>query len=106
MICKVLDILWAMSSFRLQDIPMARDRTEGFCFVNAAGDVFQAADGTWMLTSAEAVHFALRHPEIFSSAEATQAGSGIPMPFVPVAIDPRRTSSTAGYSTPCSLPGW
>jgi cytochrome P450 len=77
-----------MSSFRLQDIPMARDRTEGFCFVTGAGEVFQAADGSWMLTTAEAVHFALRHPEVFSSAEATQAGSGIPMPFVPVAIDP------------------
>ena len=67
---------------------MEKDRTAGFRFVSAPGEVFQAADGTWLLTSAEAVHFAQRHPEIFSSAEATQASSGIPMPLVPVAIDP------------------
>jgi cytochrome P450 len=67
---------------------MTADRTAGFRFVSSFGEVFQAADGTWMITSAEAVKFALRNPEIFSSAEATSAGSGIPVPFIPVAIDP------------------
>ncbi len=76
-----------MSTFRLEDVPMARDRTSAFRFVSSSGEVFQAADGSWMLTSAEAVRFAQHHPEIFSSAGATQAASGIPMPMVPVAID-------------------
>ena len=66
---------------------MALDRTAGFRFVSEAGEVFQAADGSWVLTSAEAVHFAHRHPEIFSSAEAFGA-AGMPVPLIPVAVDP------------------
>ena len=76
-----------VSTFRLDDAPMERDRTSGFRFISSFGEVIQAADGSWLLTSAEAVRVAQRNPEIFSSAGATQAGSGIPMPFVPVAID-------------------
>ena len=76
-----------MSTFRLEDAPMTWDRTLGFRFISSSGEVIQAADGSWLLTSAETVRFAQRNPEIFSSAGATQAGSGIPMPFVPVAID-------------------
>lgn len=75
------------SAFRLEDVPLATDRAEGFRFVSSVGEVFQSADGTWVLTSAEAVHFAQRHHELFSSEGATQAGSGIPVPLVPVAID-------------------
>ena len=66
---------------------MASDRTSGFRYISSSGEVIQQADGSWLLTSAEAVRFAQRNPEIFSSAGATQAGSGIPMPFVPVAFD-------------------
>ncbi len=77
-----------MSRFRLADVPMARDRTSGFRYVSSAGEVVQAVDdGTWLLTSEEAVRFAQRHPEIFSSAGATSASSTIPMPMVPVASD-------------------
>lgn len=66
---------------------MAKDRTAGFDFISALGEVFQAADGTWLLTSSEAVRFAHRNPEIFSSAEAFTA-AGIPVPLIPVAVDP------------------
>lgn len=77
-----------MSTFRLADVPMAKDRTEGFRYVSAAGDVVRAVDdGTWFLTSEEAVRFAQRHPEIFSSVGATSGGSTIPIPLVPVASD-------------------
>lgn len=74
-------------TFRLADAPMAKDRTAGFRFVSDAGEVFQAADGTWVLTSAEAVRFAHRHPEIFASGPAFEA-AGLPIPLIPVAIDP------------------
>jgi cytochrome P450 len=76
------------SGFSLADVPLAADRTVGFRFVSSFGAVFEAADGTWVLSSAEAVQFAQRHPELFSSAGATQAGSGIPIPLIPVAVDP------------------
>jgi cytochrome P450 len=66
---------------------MAKDRTQGFRFISDAGEVFQAADGTWLLTSPDAVRFAHRHPEIFSSAQAF-VSAGIPVPLIPVAIDP------------------
>jgi cytochrome P450 len=75
------------ASFRLEDAPMAADRTLGWRFVSDAGDVFQAANGTWFLTSAEAVQFAQRNPEIFSSGRAYDVLSS-PVPLIPLAIDP------------------
>jgi cytochrome P450 len=75
------------STFRLWDLPMATDRAAGWRAVSQTGEVFQAADGTWMLTSPEAVHFAHRNPAIFSSALAFGA-TGIPLPLIPVAVDP------------------
>jgi cytochrome P450 len=73
--------------FRFYHAPMATDRTEGWRYVRSHGDVFQAADGVWYLTSAEAVQFAHRHPEIFSSARAFDL-LGSPVPLVPIAVDP------------------
>jgi cytochrome P450 len=75
------------TTFRYQDIPVTKDRTAGCRFIRSFGDVFQAEDGTWVLTSAEAVFFAHRHPEIFSSAQAF-GSNGCPVPLIPVAIDP------------------
>jgi cytochrome P450 len=77
-----------MSTFRLADVPMAQDRTTGFRYVRAAGDVVRAADdGTWLLTSEEAVRFAQHHPEIFSSAGAIADQSAGMLPMPPVAVD-------------------
>jgi cytochrome P450 len=81
------EVVTARTAFRYQEAPFARDRTIGCRFVRSFGEVFQASDGTWVLTSAEAVHFAHRHPEIFSSKDAFGA-AGIPVPLIPVAIDP------------------
>jgi len=75
------------TGFRLNDAPMPEDRTAGWGFVRAQGDVVQEIDGTWLLTSAEAVRFAHRHPEIFSSAKAFDS-LGSPVPLIPLAVDP------------------
>ena len=74
-------------SFRFSEAPMQRDRTAGWRFVRDAGEVFQDADGTWFLTSLEAVRFAHRNPDIFSSARAFDE-LGSPVPLIPLAIDP------------------
>ncbi len=73
-------------TFRLEDVPMAADRTAGWRAFIDHGDVFQATDGTWFLTSTEAVQFGHRHPEIFSSAGAFAALSS-PVPLIPIGID-------------------
>lgn len=75
----------APGEFRLYEAPMEYDRTEGWRHVRDAGDVFQA-EGVWFLTSPEAVQFAHRHPEIFSSARAFDSLAS-PVPLVPIAID-------------------
>jgi cytochrome P450 len=76
-----------MTTFDLNDAPMAKDRTEGWRFVREGGSVIRAADGTWLFTSPETVRFAHQHPEIFSSARAFD-GLGSPVPLIPLAVDP------------------
>lgn len=76
----------AAAGFRLADVPMAFDRSEGWDALRAAGDVFEA-EGTWYLTSLDAVQFAQRHPDIFSSAKAFDL-LGSPLPLIPIAVDP------------------
>src|ERR1700722_11300248 len=68
-----------------ESAPMALDRSTGWHYVRERGDVYEA-DGMWYLTSLEAVRFAQRHPEIFSSAGGYDVGS--PIPMVPLMIDP------------------
>jgi len=75
------------TDFQMPDVPMAEDRSVGFQYIREHGEVFQGADGTWLLTSPEAVRFAHRNPEIFSSAKAFST-SGLPVPLIPVAVDP------------------
>src|ERR1700728_4127811 len=71
----------------LFDAPMAKNRTAGWRFVRGGGDVYRSVEGTWLLTSPEAVRFAHQHPEIFSSARAFD-GLGSPVPLIPLAVDP------------------
>ncbi|HEX3565855.1 MAG TPA: cytochrome P450 [Acidimicrobiales bacterium] len=59
----------------------------GWRYVREGGQVYPTADGTWLLTSHEAVRFAHQHPEIFSSARAFDT-LGSPVPLIPIAIDP------------------
>lgn len=75
------------SDFRLADAPMQHDRTAGWRFVREAGDVFQADDGTWFLTSPQAVEFAHRNPDLFASGPAFEALAS-PVPLIPIAVDP------------------
>jgi cytochrome P450 len=77
----------AVDAFHIEDAPLAHDRTEGWHFVRAAGDVIRQRDGSWLLVSAEAVRFGHRHPEIFSSARAFDR-LGSPVPLIPIASDP------------------
>jgi cytochrome P450 len=65
---------------------MAADRTAGWAYFRQAGDVFEY-DGAWFLTSPEAVQYAHRHPELFSSARAFDM-LGSPLPLIPIASDP------------------
>lgn len=74
-------------TFRLEDVPMAADRNAGWRAVRAAGEVVRTVDDMWILTSLEAVQFAHRNPEIFSSARATDSLMS-PVPLIPLGIDP------------------
>jgi len=76
-----------VDTFHVEDAPLKSDRTEGWRYVRAAGDVIRQRDGSWLLTSAEAVRFGHRHPEIFSSARAFDR-LGSPVPLIPIASDP------------------
>jgi cytochrome P450 len=73
-------------SFRLENAPMARERSDGWAYFRSFGPVF-GVDDVWYLTSADVVQYAQQHPELFSSARAFDA-LGSPLPLVPIAMDP------------------
>ncbi|MFD6064348.1 cytochrome P450 [Rhodococcus wratislaviensis] len=74
------------SVFNMVALPMADDRAASWRFFRDAGDVFES-QGIWYITEPEAVRFALRSPELFSSAGAfTQ--HGVDLPQIPINIDP------------------
>jgi cytochrome P450 len=66
--------------------PMELDRTPGWRHFSERGDVYEV-DGIWYLTTTEAVQFAHRNPEIFSSARAFDS-LGSPVSLIPIATDP------------------
>jgi cytochrome P450 len=74
------------TAFEMIDAPMTVDRTEGFAYMRALGDVFEA-NGTYFVTSAELVQEAHRNPDVFQSGPAFDS-LGSPVPLVPIAIDP------------------
>ena len=67
-------------------LPMQRSRAEGWAAMRALGEVF-TVNGTWFATGPEAVEYALKHPDVFSSAQAFDA-LGSPLRLVPIAFDP------------------
>jgi cytochrome P450 len=67
-------------------LPMQRSRAEGWAAMRALGEVF-SSNGAWFVTGSEPVEFALKHPELFSSAQAFDS-LGSPLPLVPIAFDP------------------
>ncbi|WP_162904473.1 cytochrome P450 [Gordonia rubripertincta] len=66
--------------------PMAEDRTAGWEYMRRPGTVYRAGD-TYYLTSYDAVRFAHRNPDIFSSARAFDAISAV-VKLIPLAVDP------------------
>ena len=75
------------TEFVFTGVPMEYDRGAGWRSVREPGEVFQASDGTWFLTSPEAVGFAHKHPELFASGPAFEP-LGSPVPLIPIAVDP------------------
>jgi cytochrome P450 len=68
------------------DAPMAADRTAAMDYLRRPGDVYKAGD-LWYLTSYDAVRYAQKHPELFSSARAFDYASAA-IHLIPIAIDP------------------
>jgi cytochrome P450 len=75
------------NNHRIEDLPMAIDRAAAWDELRSWGDVFQDANGTWYVTSVEAVGAAARQPRIFSSALAWDF-QGSEVQQIPVAMDP------------------
>ncbi|MDT5015273.1 MAG: hypothetical protein QOD39_1433 [Mycobacterium sp.] len=70
----------------INDLPFATDRTRAWRELREAGEAVASGEEI-VLTSASAVEFAAKKPEIFSSAKAFDR-LGSPVPLVPIAIDP------------------
>lgn len=78
--------LGVTAALNINDLPFAADRTRAWRELREAGEAVSSGDEI-ILTSAEAVEFAAKRPEIFSSARAFDR-LGSPVPLVPIAIDP------------------
>jgi hypothetical protein len=57
-------------TLNINDLPFAEDRTRAWRELRAAGEAVSSGEEV-VLTSAEAVEFAAKRPEIFSSAKAS-----------------------------------
>src|SRR5271168_4337461 len=66
--------------------PVVTDRTAAWQYLRSPGEVYKAGD-MWFITSHSAVRHAQTHPELFSSARAFDAISGV-VQLIPIAIDP------------------
>jgi cytochrome P450 len=78
--------LSATGTVNINDLPFAQDRSRGWRELRNAGEAVTAGEEI-VLTSAEAVEFAAKRPDVFSSARAFDR-LGSPVPLVPIAIDP------------------
>ena len=88
---------------RLDQLPMADDRTAAYRILREAGPVIRTRYGALLLVDRAAVEFALRHPGLFSSRAAFAVGS--PLPLVPSPSTPRSTPATGGSCTRSSARG-
>ena len=75
-----------LASTFYDEAPVAENRTAAMEYLRGPGEVYRAGD-MWYLTSYEAVRYAQKHPEVFSSASAFDAISNL-VTMVPIAIDP------------------
>jgi cytochrome P450 len=70
----------------VEDLPLGDDRTKGWSALRNTGEVANLS-GTFVVSGADAVEFATKHPEIFSSEEAFDR-LGSPLRLIPIAVDP------------------
>ena len=77
--------------FSMKDAPMARDRTEGWRYFRAAGEVFQDEQGAWYVTTPEAYRQVTLNTAVFSAALAFDYQLAEPK-MIPLAIDPPKHS--------------
>jgi cytochrome P450 len=77
----------AAGTVRLSALPMAESRTAAYALVRDAGPVARGPRGGYLVVSAQAAEFVLKHPGLFSSKRAFDA-VGSPLPMVPIAFDP------------------
>jgi cytochrome P450 len=75
-----------LASTFYDEAPVAENRTAAMEYLRGPGEVYRAGD-MWYLTSYDAVRYAQKHPEVFSSARAFDAISNL-VTMVPIAIDP------------------
>jgi cytochrome P450 len=73
-------------TMNINELPFAQDRSRAWRELREAGEAVASGEEI-VLTSAAAVEFAAKKPEIFSSAKAFDR-LGSPVPLIPIAIDP------------------
>ena len=78
--------LGVAGTVNLNELPFGVDRSRAWRELREAGEAVSSGDEI-VLTSAAAVEFAAKRPEIFSSAKAFDR-LGSPVPLIPIAIDP------------------
>lgn len=71
---------------RMETLPMADDRGEGYAIVRAAGPVAES-DAGFLVTTRELAEHVFKNPDTFSSERAFDT-LGSPVPLVPIAFDP------------------
>ncbi len=71
---------------RIDRLPMADDRGEGYAILREAGPVVRS-DAGYLVTTRELAEHVFKNPEIFSSEKAL-ATLGSPVPLVPLGFDP------------------
>jgi len=94
---------------RLDQLPMAEDRTAAYGFLREAGPVLRTAFGAYLITSSAAAELALKNPGLFSSRRAFDL-VGSPLPLVPIAFDPpehtRYRHVLQPFFSPRSVAAW
>ena len=71
----------------LEKLPFALDRASAWEQLREAGEVVNG-QGEVILTGADAVEFAAKNPEVFSSARVAAERLASPVPLIPIGIDP------------------
>jgi cytochrome P450 len=77
----------SMATMAAMSMARQEERTAVWQALASAGPVFQVPNGPWFLTSPEAVQYAHRNPELFSSANLMTLHD-LPIVYTPSAIDP------------------